>query len=194
MGKLFIAFVSNLSSLSSPTLSIIKLTIMPSAIEQHSENAAAKTDEEVGNFIQNVKHEGVEVVECIKTSLPDRKSNFMSEEEKDRIGLGHDISHYPSEKPYSICLREVPVTAERRPYFPKDGDKLIDAGTARSNIAASREAPNGTTQDNWAKDHAHETVSVATLQRLQCILTIMLDATATLRILGWRPRRHHLAL
>ncbi|KAL1311756.1 hypothetical protein AAFC00_001844 [Neodothiora populina] len=131
---------------------------MPSTIHVDERNGRLNIDGRVGNLVQNVKEESILAVDTIKSTLPDKKGNLYSEEEKNQLGLGKDISHYPLHKPYSICLREVPVTAERRPYFPRSNDRLIDAGTARSNIAASNEAPDGTTEGNWAEKHEHETV------------------------------------
>ncbi|KAI9826005.1 MAG: hypothetical protein M1819_007460 [Sarea resinae] len=64
----------------------------------------------------------------------------------------------PPAKPYSVNIPEQPVTAERSPYVPKEGDALIDAGTARATIAPSNESPNGATDGNWAKEHEHQTV------------------------------------
>lgn len=72
--------------------------------------------------------------------------------------IGHDIDKYPPGKPYSIALESVPVTIERLPYYPHAGDKLVDPGTARVNIAATNESPNGTTEDDYAEKHRHETV------------------------------------
>lgn len=72
--------------------------------------------------------------------------------------IGKYIDDFPPEKPYSIALASVPVTVERLPYYQKDDDRLMDPGTARVNIAATNEHPNGTTEDDWAKLHSHETV------------------------------------
>ena len=52
---------------------------------------------------------------------------------------------------------EQPVTIQRLPYVPKDGDLLVDAGTARATIAASRESPNGT--PGYAEKHQNKTVN-----------------------------------
>ena len=59
---------------------------------------------------------------------------------------------------YATAIKEQPVTEQRKPYTPAYGDNLIDAGTARANIAASRESPNGTMEDDYAKTHQHQTV------------------------------------
>ncbi|MCJ1252323.1 hypothetical protein MMC24_000128 [Lignoscripta atroalba] len=61
---------------------------------------------------------------------------------------------------YATAIKEQPVTEQRKPYTPAYGDNLIDAGTARANIAASRESPNGTMEDDYAKTHQHQTVVV----------------------------------
>lgn len=130
---------------------------MPSATYDHTNGP--HVNGEVGNIVQRVKKEVLNVGEALYLGFPDKHGNFMDEEEKQRLGLGANVSHHPLEKPYSICLREVPVTVERRSYYPKEGDALLDPGTARVNIAASNESPEGTTQDNWAKKHATQTVS-----------------------------------
>jgi hypothetical protein len=73
---------------------------------------------------------------------------------------------YPPKKSYAVALEEYPVTLERLPYVPSANDALVDPGTARANIAPTREKPNGTTERNWAKDHQHQTAS-ARLASLQ---------------------------
>ncbi|KAF2623281.1 Caleosin-domain-containing protein [Macroventuria anomochaeta] len=54
-------------------------------------------------------------------------------------------------------IRGVPVTEERRPFL-NSGGKLQHAGTARANLAPSSESPQGTTSNNWAEKHSHQTV------------------------------------
>jgi peroxygenase len=74
----------------------------------------------------------------------------------------------------AVSIPEVPVTEERRPFIEKEGDSqlkdpgknasafkkhtLTISGTARANEAASTEYPNGTTKDDWARKHKHQTV------------------------------------
>ena len=62
------------------------------------------------------------------------------------------------QKPYKVAIRQQPVTELRKPYVPKEGDVLQDSGTARANIAASKESPNGTTEGDYAGRHQHQTV------------------------------------
>jgi len=62
------------------------------------------------------------------------------------------------EKPFKTKIFEQPVTNERKPYLPPPDSVLRNPGTARATIAASREKPNGTTEDNWAATHQHQTV------------------------------------
>ncbi|KAI0120991.1 Caleosin related protein-domain-containing protein [Xylariales sp. AK1849] len=51
------------------------------------------------------------------------------------------------------------VTVERKPFYLPEGDeRLPHAGTARANIAASYEHPNGTTKNGWAARHKDKTV------------------------------------
>lgn len=76
--------------------------------------------------------------------------------EDDRIVNGTTIgSDQWAEKPYSVSVPSVPVTCERIPYIPRPGDPLIDAGTARANVVASVESPNGT--EGWAEKHKDKT-------------------------------------
>ncbi|OAA53372.1 caleosin domain containing protein [Cordyceps fumosorosea ARSEF 2679] len=57
------------------------------------------------------------------------------------------------------ALGSVPVTVQRRPFIqPEDDEKLAQAGTARANIAASHEHPDGTAVDGWSEHHKHQTV------------------------------------
>ncbi|MCJ1381116.1 hypothetical protein MMC17_004225 [Xylographa soralifera] len=58
--------------------------------------------------------------------------------------------------PIKTFIIEQPVTIQRLPYVPKDGDLLVDAGTARATIAASKESPNGT--PGYAEKHQNKTV------------------------------------
>ncbi|KAK6442511.1 hypothetical protein LTR95_001251 [Oleoguttula sp. CCFEE 5521] len=67
------------------------------------------------------------------------------------------IDQYPPNKPYSVCISKVPLTARRLPYIPEPDDPLQDPGTARANLAVSNEAPDGTMQDYWAANHATRT-------------------------------------
>lgn len=97
----------------------------------------------------------------LRFGLPDKKNGDLSTnpDSQELVNrLGKAINEYPRDKSYSVALEGVPVTIERLPYIPGPGDHLIDAGTARANVAASNEAPNGTLDDNWARDHSHETV------------------------------------
>ncbi|KAK5243999.1 hypothetical protein LTR43_011544 [Exophiala xenobiotica] len=70
--------------------------------------------------------------------------------------------HSDLEKPYRVAIPQVPITEKRKPFVPALDEELIDAGTARANVAASREYPNGTTKGDWAQRHQHQTV--ATMQ------------------------------
>ena len=62
-------------------------------------------------------------------------------------------------KPFKISVKEQPVTDERVPWIKKRGDLLENAGTARANIAATNEKPNGTVENNYTKDRSSKTVS-----------------------------------
>ena len=62
------------------------------------------------------------------------------------------------QKPYKVAIRQQPVTELRKPYVPTEGDALKDSGTARANIAASKESPNGTTEGDYAGRHQNQTV------------------------------------
>lgn len=142
---------------------------MPAAIEEKTRNGHTQhqhqIDGEVGNLAQQIKNdvitvgkEAYTVADVLRLAFPDHTGNFISE--KDRRKLARGMRDFPPDKPYRSALPDVPVTIERRPYYPKDGDLLVDPGTARVNIAASNEAPNGTLQDDWAANHEHETVSI----------------------------------
>lgn len=52
------------------------------------------------------------------------------------------------------------MTVEHKPYTPKHGEQLINAGTARATLAVSTESPNGTTEDGYAAKHQHQTVQL----------------------------------
>ncbi|ERF77156.1 hypothetical protein EPUS_08460 [Endocarpon pusillum Z07020] len=64
-----------------------------------------------------------------------------------------------SEYGFTRTISEVLVTQQRLPFVP-DATKtrLEHAGTARANVAASAEHPDGTKEDDWAARHQHQTV------------------------------------
>ena len=64
----------------------------------------------------------------------------------------------PLGKPYDVSIPEQPITEQLKPYVPRSSDTLIDAGVARATIAPTKENPDGTMQDEWAKTHQHQTV------------------------------------
>ena len=97
----------------------------------------------------------------LELGAPDRHNGHLTitgDSNAQKSLLKGEINHFPPAKPYNIAISEVPVTVERLSYYPKEGDRLQDAGTARANIAASNESPDGTSQDGWAENHKHQTV------------------------------------
>ncbi|EUC48325.1 hypothetical protein COCMIDRAFT_34201 [Bipolaris oryzae ATCC 44560] len=56
------------------------------------------------------------------------------------------------------AIREVPITAQRKPWFDVNDPKLPQPAVARANLAPSVDTPQGSTQDNWAEKHSHQTV------------------------------------
>lgn len=62
------------------------------------------------------------------------------------------------QKSFKTAIAEQPVTEERKPFLPPPESVLQDAGTARATLAASREKPNGTTEDGYADTHQNQTV------------------------------------
>lgn len=60
---------------------------------------------------------------------------------------------------FKTSIAEQPVTEERKPYLASPSDTALHhAGTARATLAASHEAPDGTTEHDWASSHQHQTV------------------------------------
>lgn len=125
---------------------------------------------------------------AIELGAPDRKNGDLTAtgDSNELLSLLKDqINNFPPGKQYSIAIKEVPVTVERLPYYPKDGDRLQDPGTARVNIAASNESPNGTIQDNWAEEHKHQTVRLDlgvkynVIQDCQCYLRSYNNTSST---------------
>ncbi|KAG9985260.1 Caleosin-domain-containing protein, partial [Aureobasidium melanogenum] len=129
----------------------------------------------------------------IELGAPDRKNGDLTVtgDSNALLSLVKDqISDFPPGKQYSIAIKEVPVTVERLPYYPKDGDHLQDPGTARANIAASNESPNGTSQDDWAQNHQHQTVvqqHVVYWDKDQDGVIWPLDTYRGCRAWGWNP-------
>ncbi|KAF2252106.1 Caleosin-domain-containing protein [Trematosphaeria pertusa] len=74
-----------------------------------------------------------------------------------------DYQQLSNGDPAEIIVRSihsVHVTEERKPFINTDQgiNHLYHAGTARANIAASTESPHGTTENDWATRHSHQTV------------------------------------
>lgn len=59
---------------------------------------------------------------------------------------------------FATYIEEYPTTVERQPFMPSAKDALQNAGTARANIAASKEHPSGTTEGQWSARHKDMTV------------------------------------
>lgn len=129
---------------------------MPSAIEVSDSNGTIHTNDDLNRYIHDYAENTINFGKYLHTALPEKTGNAVSEEQKTQLAKG--VGNYPAEKPYQSVLSGAPVTVERQLYYPKEGDRLLDPGTARANLAVSLEAPEGTTQDDWAKKHAHETV------------------------------------
>jgi len=100
---------------------------------------------------------------------------------------------FPDEKPFDIAIKEQPVTEERKPYVRSQFDPLVDAGTARANVAASKESPNGTEDGDYAKKHRNQTVRRQAVRMRKAHADEIAGCPATCRVLGHGPRRRHLA-
>ncbi len=61
-------------------------------------------------------------------------------------------------KPWLTSIPEQPVTQQRKPFITRQDEALSNAGTARAVIAASRESPNGTTENEYAERNKGRTV------------------------------------
>lgn len=57
-----------------------------------------------------------------------------------------------------VAIDTAPVTLDRMPYIPSEGDELVDPGTVRASIAADRQHPHGNTDGGWAEMRKTETV------------------------------------
>ncbi|KAI5360814.1 Putative EF-hand domain pair protein [Septoria linicola] len=90
-----------------------------------------------------------EIVDNAKDFLPDRSNGHASANPSEKRQAS-------SNQKLVSSIREVPVTYERQPYYAGANDVLQHPGTARANIAPSKESPEGT--DGWAQDHQHQTV------------------------------------
>lgn len=60
--------------------------------------------------------------------------------------------------PFVTAIPEQAITEARLPYLPAQDSKLTYTGTARATIAPSSEKPNGTTEQDYARKHQHQTV------------------------------------
>jgi len=55
-------------------------------------------------------------------------------------------------------ITSVPITTQRAPFQNSKNTSLQNAGEPRANLAPSAETPNGTTENDWDKKHAHQSV------------------------------------
>lgn len=69
-------------------------------------------------------------------------------------------SQTPKARPFATSVPGQQITAKRPVFAASDADGLVHAGTARANIAASVEHPDGTTEDDFARRYEHLTVSL----------------------------------
>jgi hypothetical protein len=100
---------------------------------------------------------------------------------------------FSDEKPFDIAIKEQPVTEEREPYVRSQFDPLVDAGTARANVAASKESPDGTEDGDYAEKHRNQTVRRRALGMREAHADEIAGCPATCRVLGHGSRRRHLA-
>src|SRR2546421_12424297 len=98
--------------------------------------------------------------------------------------MSHD--HDCPSKPYRVAIPEQPVTEKRIPYVPCDDSSLVDPGTARVNIAPSREAPEGTTSRDWAYINRNRTVRDNLMVR--CYLTYQRNRSSSSNTLNTSTR------
>ncbi|KAI0077657.1 Caleosin-domain-containing protein [Panus rudis PR-1116 ss-1] len=71
-------------------------------------------------------------------------------------GPATETYHDGDSTPIVTSISTVPVTVQRPVWTTHN--QVHEAGIARANIAATEARPNGTTEDNYAKKHSHETV------------------------------------
>lgn len=69
-----------------------------------------------------------------------------------------NIENEPVDKPYCNSIAEAPITEQRKSFVPSSQDILVDPGTPRATLAASKESPNGTIEGDWAAKHQNQTV------------------------------------
>lgn len=106
----------------------------------------------------------------------------MQEREYKLVGETSGVENEPIDKPYYNSISEAPITLERTSYIPGHNEILIDAGTPRATLAASKESPNGTVEGDWAAKHQHQTVR---FHRHRFMLeTNQTGATTTCLLLG----------
>lgn len=60
--------------------------------------------------------------------------------------------------PFAISTPLVPVTKVRKSFYPPEDSPLQNLGTARANVAADVQSPNGSTENNYTAARAHQTV------------------------------------
>ncbi|OIW30458.1 Caleosin-domain-containing protein [Coniochaeta ligniaria NRRL 30616] len=58
----------------------------------------------------------------------------------------------------TTAVSMAPVTAERKPFIQLDDQRVSQAGVARANLAPTYDKPEGTTEDDWAERHKHQSV------------------------------------
>lgn len=97
-----------------------------------------------------------QAAELLAIAAPDATNTSLRDNKVAQANAAKHVNGNVASKPYTTSLPNVAITLERQPYTPKPNSSLIDPGTARVNIAASEEQPEGT--PGWAEKHAHRTV------------------------------------
>lgn len=111
----------------------------------------------------NSEHSYADVAQHSSHGIPSPPHSTIDDDKERLQQQGHElvgraIESYPAGKSYATGIDEVPITLERSPYIPGHHDPLLDPGTARATMAASNEAPNGTVEGGWTKNHQDKTV------------------------------------
>ena len=59
-----------------------------------------------------------------------------------------------------VSIVEAPITEQYKAHVPPTDTRLINSGIVQTTYAPTSESPYGTTKDDWAEKHQHQTVSI----------------------------------
>ena len=72
----------------------------------------------------------------------------------------------PAGPRYRVSIPEAHITEQYKAHVPPANSELVNSGVVQATYAPTSDAPHGTTKDDWAEEHQHQTVSLIHSMRM----------------------------